>query len=456
MSGLTHWEPYAPDTASPWDLRRVAHLHRRAGLAPTWHELQRDLKAGPQQSIRRLVEGRVDDPSRERRVQQVAEGLEESSLATKDPLRLQASWFYRLILGQDELGERLTLFWHDQFATSNVKVRNLTLMRRQIATLRKHRRSDYGTLVRTMVRDPALLLWLDASANRREHPNENLARELMELFTTGVGPYTEADVKEAARALTGWTRTERGLKFRTELHDDSPKTVLGRTERFDPDSLAVFLVEHPATSRRLARQLCNWLMGSTEVDDAAVEEIAEGMHQRALDVSWALTTILSSRSFFAADNLRNRVASPVELVSGPVRALECIDPPVSTVALADWSARMGHRLLYPPNVGGWPQETAWLSTRALIAGHNFAAHLLQGTSMGRRAPLDVLQLAERHGAEATDEVLEFFLGLLVAEPLSDPWRERLAGVVGSSSRLSAGQARDVVLNILTSPEARLS
>ena len=195
---------YAPDDERPWNLRRVVHLHRRAGFAATWDEIQRDLKAGADKSIDRLLKGQsregVPDNFRT-----VADQLAQRAAA--NPAWLKAWWAYRMYWGPDPLGERLTLMWHNHFATSYDKVDDTAVMRRQNEIFRERGRGPFGELLKAVVHDPALLIWLDAPANRKGNPNENLGRELMELFTLGVGHYTETDVKEAARALTGWKLT---------------------------------------------------------------------------------------------------------------------------------------------------------------------------------------------------------------------------------------------------------
>src|SRR5262249_14601948 len=177
----------------------------------TWNEVQRDLKDSPQASVDRLLAGKARADGVPENFAYVSDLLVEGA---RDPERLKAWWIYRMLFGPDPLTERLTLLWHDHFATSNVKVRDLPAMRRQNELFREHARAPFGRLLNAVVRDPAMLVWLDASANRKEHPNENLARELMELFTLGIGHYGEDDVKEAARALTGWTLDDTGSQFR--------------------------------------------------------------------------------------------------------------------------------------------------------------------------------------------------------------------------------------------------
>ena len=198
------WAPYVPDDNAPWDLRRVVHLHRRAGFAATWDEIERDLKDGPEASINRLLEGKSRSRGVPDNFAAFADRLADRALAAPASNRLKGWWVYRMLFGPDPLTERLTLMWHNHFATSNLKVNDLALMRRQNETLRSLCRAPFGRLLHAMLRDPALLIWLDAPDNTKGHPNENLARELMELFTLGIGPYSENDVKQAARALTGW------------------------------------------------------------------------------------------------------------------------------------------------------------------------------------------------------------------------------------------------------------
>jgi uncharacterized protein (DUF1800 family) len=230
----------------------VVHLHRRAGFAATWSEIQRDLKDGPKASIDRLLQGQTRGQGVPQGFPRHADTSAELAVEAGGPARLKAWWVYRLLHGPDPLGERLTLLWHNHFATSNVKVKSLAAMRQQNEIFREHARAPFGKLLNAVVRDPALLLWLDAEANRKGRPNENLARELMELFTLGIGHYTETDVKEAACALTGWTVVRGDFTERPADHDDGAKTILGHRGRWKGDDLIRILLAQPATARRRA------------------------------------------------------------------------------------------------------------------------------------------------------------------------------------------------------------
>src|SRR4051794_7850862 len=415
------WAPYAPTADAPWDLRRVVHLHRRAGFAADWDELRRDLAAGPEKSIGRLLDGKARTRGVPDDFEATSALLADAAVASNDPARLKAWWFYRMTFGPDALSERLTLMWHDHFATSNLKVGDLAAMRRQNDTFRRLARAPFAELLNATVRDPGLLTWLDAPANRKGHPNENLARELMELFTLGIGRFSESDVKEAARALTGWSVADGAFRPVAARHDDGEKTILGRSGRWTGDDLVAMLLGQPATAGRLARRLCGPFFGEGAIDEPAIAALAAGLRGHDLDVGWAVATILRSRAFFAGANLGSRVVEPVAFVLGPVRALELLDPPPSTLVLADWAAGRGQALFYPPNVGGGPGGRAWLSTRAIIGRANYAAALVAGRGVGRPEPLDALGLAARHGrGQGRDAVITFLAELLLgAEPDGD-------------------------------------
>jgi uncharacterized protein (DUF1800 family) len=328
---------------------------------------------------------------------------------------------------------------------------------RQNEILREFGRAPFGELLTRVVRDPALLLYLDAQANRKGTPNENLARELMELFTLGLGHYTEADVKEAARALTGWTVA--GGQFREDagLHDAGEKAILGKRGRWKGDDLVKMLLEHPATAERLAFRLCELFMGEGTVGADAVRALADGLRQSRLDVGWGVETVLRSEAFFAGPNLGSRIAGPAEYVVGAARALELFDPPPNTLILAEFVANLGQELFHPPNVGGWPGGRGWLGTRAVIGRCNYAAALAEGQPVGRDRPLDALGLARVHGRGNDLEDTVTFLGeLLLGYIPAPPWQKLLVSALGPRPTLTADTAGRAVVLILASPEAQLA
>ena len=432
------WAPYRPAGDAPWDLRRVVHLHHRAGFAATWGEIRRDLADGPEAAVARLLEGRARPDGVPAEFEQRAAALADGAVADEQIERLQAAWLYRMMFTPDPLGERLTLCWHNHFATGHAKVKDVGMMRRQNDAQRALARAPFGDLLAAMLRDPALLVWLDAPLNRKDSPNENLGRELLELFTLGVGNYTEEDVREASRALTGCSvGTGGAFRLRPDRHDGGEKTVLGQRGPWGPDDLRRILLEHPATARRLAGRVCEQFMGEGVVSEDALSQLAAVLRPGGLDVGRAVGTVLRSALFFSDRNIATRVLAPAEFVVGAVRALELFGPaPPSTLALAEWMRRLGQHLFDPPNVGGWSGGRAWLSPRAAVARGNFAAALVAGELSSPVTPTGLEALAARHGAA---DAGTFFRDLLL----------------GGRGELAAGSLGDAVALMIGGPEGQL-
>jgi hypothetical protein len=448
------WAAFVPSADAPWNLRRVVHLHRAAGFAATWDELQRDLKDGPKASIDRLLAGNARREGVPDDFASVAGKLAAFAVSSGDLGRLKAWWVYRMLFGPDPLTERLTLFWHNHFATNAEKVG--TAVHRQNEIFRELARAPFGELLNRVVRDPALLVWLDAPENRKGNPNENLARELMELLTVGVGHYTETDVKEAARALTGWTVAQGRFKDDADGHDGGEKSILGRKGRWKGEDLVKMLLEHPATAGRLAGRLCEQFFGEGAIDPPAVRVLAGGLREHKLDIGWAVETVLRSQAFFADANLGTRILGPVEFVVGAARALALFDPAPSTLVLTEYAANLGQDLFHPPNVGGWPGGRSWISTRSMIGRFNFAVALAGGESVGRGEPLDALGLARRHDRGGDLEaVVGHFAELVLGYQPGAPWRDNLLAALGPNPKADAKTVRRVVTLILASPEAQL-
>ena len=447
---MPSWSPFNPTDAVPWNLQRVVHLHRRAAFGATWTEIDRDLREGPEVAITRLIEGKA-------RLEGVPDGFEslaaiigQAAVDSGSAERLKAWWLYRCLFSPHPLQERLTLMWHNHFATSNLKVDDLRLMKRQNELLRQRALAPFSELLTAMIHDPALLKFLDAPSNRKEHPNENLGRELMELFTLGIGQYAEADVKQAARALTGWTVRQGEFFDQPAAHDDAEKTILGRTGDWNGTDLLKILLEQPATARRLAWRLCSEFCGERVADDKALDELADGLRAHNLDIRWGVETILRSELFFSGTNLEGRVCDPVSYVVGPLRALECWRDPPSTIVLAEWLRRMEQDLFYPSNVGGWPGGRAWLSTRAIIARANCMAALAAGELASPPRPPDLEKLAARHcGEQTAADAARFLSRLLFGRVLDDMLAPVQPAVDGQSPLTQA------FLALLTSPQAHL-
>jgi len=452
---MSRWIPYSPTPDRPWNLARVVHLHRRAGLGATWAELQRDLSDGPDIAVKRLLKGISRSEGVPDEFETLSATIAKSAIDAEDEHRLKAWWVYRLLMTPDPLGERLTLMWHNHFATSLIKVTRLKWMHRQNLTFRQHARGAFGALLDAMLNDPALLSWLDAPQNRAGHPNENLARELLELFTLGIGNYTESDVRESARVLTGITIDDLGsVQFDSSKHDGDSKTILGKSGDLQLGDLHELLTSHPATARHIAWRLCREFCGENVVDDDALNELAAGLRTNQLRIDWAIETILRSSLFFSEGNLRSRIADPVSSLICPLRAFECHRNPPNTLAVADGIRRMGLNLFTPPNVGGWTGGRSWMSTMTVIARTNVIAELLQGSMQLPTEPIDLIALLDRYHIGDTLSDAIRFLGSLLHGDITNESVEQLARSVREETDRSH-QLRTIAEMLLTSTAGHL-
>lgn len=450
------WAPYRPNPAAPWNLERAWTLRRRAGFGATWAELERDVADGPDAAVARVLNGQCRSDGVPPDFAQVADLLGNAAGASADPNRLQAWWLYRALFTPDPLQERLALAWHDHFATSQLKVNDVAAMHRQNQTFRRCGRGPFGDLLREMLRDPALNVWLDAPSNRKGSPNENLARELMELFALGAGNYAESDVKEAARALTGRTVSRGQLRARDDLRDDGEKTILGVTANFDGDKLVDHLLRQPAAADHLARRLCDTFLGEGVADAPALSALAAQLRGDDLHIGRAVETILGSTLFFSEKNLHARVSDPVGFVIGAVRALEQFDPPPSTLLLAEWTGRLGQELFFPPNVGGWPGGRAWLTGRAIVARANFATALALGRLGSPSSPPDLLAIGPgRDRAHDPIAAIRSFGDLLAGRPLDEAASKAIWEAAADTGSEPERLNRAVAL-LLARPEAQLA
>jgi uncharacterized protein (DUF1800 family) len=279
-------------------------------------------------------------------------------------IALREWWLRQMLVTPDPLRERMTLFWHNHFVSGMQKVLSPQLMYRQNLLLREHALGNFGALLHAVARDPAMLRYLDAAFNRKGRPNENFARELMELFTLGEGHYSEQDVKEVARAFTGWSLDAQGrFVFRPELHDDGPKTVLGRQGRFGGEQVLDLLLERPETATLIARKL--WLeFVSPQPPAAEVERIAAALRDSGYDIRAALRVLFNGEAFYAPAHRGVLVKSPVDLVVGTLRQFEFEVPDVLPFVFA--TGQFGQVLFAPPNVKGWPGGELWINATTLL------------------------------------------------------------------------------------------
>lgn len=301
------------------------------------------------------VEGTREEMDQDRRKQARAQSREYLQ-------SLNLVWLEEQVQSRAQLREKMAFFWHGHFASRNL---NIVFQQALLHVIRTHALGNFGDLLRAVSKSAAMLAFLNNQQNRKASPNENFAREVMELFTIGRGHYTETDVKEAARAFTGWGFNLKGeFVFRRGQHDTGIKTVLGKTGRFDGDAVLDTLLEQRQTARFIARKLYRFLVNETKVPEDRVRELGDRFFDSGYDIGQLLDAIFTNPWFYDAENIGSKIKSPVELWVGLRRMLP--------LALEDSEAQLllqralGQVLFHPPNVAGWPGGRAWIDSTSLL------------------------------------------------------------------------------------------
>ncbi len=298
---------------------------------------------------------------------------------------LRGWWMTEMLTTPSPLTEKMVLFWHNHFVSSLQKVRSPVLMYRQHLLLRKHALGYFGDMLHEVSKDPAMVVYLDNASNRKAQPNENFAREVMELFTLGEGNYSEKDIKEAARAFTGWSVDPDSGEFvsRALIHDDGVKTVLGRSGNFDGDAVLDILLAQPQTAEFIVAKLWREFV-SPVPDTVEIKRIARMFRDNRYNIKVALRALLTSDAFYAPQNRAVLIKSPVELIVGTLRQFRFETGEVLPFVLV--SRQLGQDLFAPPNVKGWPGGEAWINSATLLQRKQILERLFRAQEM-RQAPM---------------------------------------------------------------------
>jgi uncharacterized protein (DUF1800 family) len=388
-----------PLSSDRWDYAKAAHLLNRAGFGGSPEHIENLADLGLEPAVTSLLDyEKIPDATlnpdwakpnpeeiRKYREAQRTGTPEQKKLAQREQqqlfqrrmMELRGWWLQRMATGPRPLQEKMTLFWHGHFATSIEKVRNPYYMWRQNELFRRLATGNWQQLLTAAGQDPAMLIWLDQAQSRKDHPNENFAREVMELFALGEGHYTEKDISEGARALTGWSLEpdEQKFIFRPRIHDDGEKTFLGRTGNFDGDDVIQIIVAQPQAARFITAKLWNYFAGQMPSEDLNTE-LATVLRANGNNFKPFLREMFRSENFYSAAVIRNQVKSPVQWLVGSVRMLECELPP----PLVSWGMlrQLGQDLFAPPNVKGWDGGVTWITTNTLLTRYNDAQALVEG------------------------------------------------------------------------------
>ena len=419
-----------PTRASPMGFDEARHLLNRTSFAAQTNEIDDYARLTREQAVDRLLSEtrrtaaypaptwtakyeRVYKPDMTQEQRQQANRRE----LVERGLEIRTWWVAEMLSTPSPLTEKMTLFWHNHFATSQQKVRSASLMYRQNVLLRNYAVGNFGAMLREVSKDPAMLIYLDGAQNRKGAPNENFAREVMELFTLGEGHYSEQDIKEVARAFTGWSiDADAGeFRFRRPAHDEGTKTVFGVEGKFNGDDIVTLLLQQPATGEFIVAKLWRELV-SPEPDAATVAQLAATWRSANYEMKPLLRAMFLSDAFWTPANRGVLVKSPVDLVVGSLRQFRFAveDPAPFAVVLR----QLGQDLFNPPNVKGWPVGDAWLNTTTLLARKGFLNRLFRADEMVKPATVVVTKSEKADSAD---------MGNMMAQPAAQLMDNDMAG-----------------------------
>jgi uncharacterized protein (DUF1800 family) len=429
---LTHSYPGALSS----ERVRAAHLLRRAGFGATPAELDRYAAMGTRALTAQLIN-----------YKQVANAQLETQLPALDLTSskgagaigpVQGWWLQRMVQTARPLEEKMTLFWHG-LLTSGLDKAGPAQLYTQNQLFRKMALANFDDLLKAVSRDPAMMVYLDTETNRKGKPNENYARELMELFTTGIGHYTEDDVRESARAFTGWTLSgSKQLRYATDsmfvarLHDSASKTFMGKTGNFTGDDIVEMLVPLRATAERLSTRLFSFFAYSNPERDI-VAHLADTFQSNHYNVGAVVKEIFGLDAFYSDKAYRALVKSPAELVAQSLKATGADARGFTAAAAA--MAPMGQVLFYPPNVAGWPAGTSWVNSSTLLSRINFAN-----------------AAANRMRASLPSQTLDHLTGALLDGNASPATKDGLQAFAAAH----AGDQAGLLFMVLATPEYQLN
>jgi uncharacterized protein (DUF1800 family) len=432
----------AYDVTSGWTHREASHLLSRVQFGFTPDELERATSEGMDATIKRLTEIQPESTDFSR----AEASLHQAAVSTGSIDNLKIWWLYRMRYSANPLTEKLTLFWHNHFATSNSKVNSVSLMLRQNELIRTNASGDFKQLLHGMSRDTAMLIWLDGNANRKRHPNENFAREIMELFALGVGNYTERDIQEAARAFTGWHVRDGQFWMHELQHDGSPKTVFGKTGSYDGNDIVNLCLEQPTCPRFLATKLARTFVCPNPSQEM-IEQLANRIRHHDLNMKPVIREIFSSKWFYLEENRQILIKSPLEFVLGTLRILT---EPIRWTGVIKVLADLGQNIFEPPSVKGWEGGRLWITSSSILQRANFATEL---TTTNQFGPLS--ETVRHISSEPGDAIVNQLGRWLLSDRLDDSIRQELLKFHVSAEGTADEKFRGVLQLILALPEFQL-
>lgn len=386
----------SPIASSRWDFDAAAHLMVRAGFGTDPSEIRKIRALGPEKAVESLINAPVEnyptpawatpDDQDELRAQVKEAATPDEKLMARKRLRekfgsemkdLTHWWVTRMVNTRSPLIEKMTLFWHGHFATSGQKVRPAYKMWLQNETFRHNALGNFRTLAKAVSRDPAMMIWLDLVQSKKENPNENFAREVMELFTLGEGYYTESDVREAARAFTGYriNQPQQSFRFADRKFDPGVKTFMGKTGPWDGDQILDIIISEPESARFITSKIWRFF-AYDEPEPKLIDALASELRNMRDELRPFMKSLFLSEEFYSPQARGSQIKSPVQFLAQALRTLPIQLPDSDVIEFA--FRQMGQVPFFPPNVKGWDGGKSWINTATLAFRYKLAHQLVEG------------------------------------------------------------------------------
>lgn len=494
-SPVIHWRPSARRrdgynlTNSEWGAPHLRHLLTRASFGVAVDEVTALLPLTKSQVVARLL---TDDPLPappgtwinepfDPNVYRTLTQAEQQAWQRANRLHIEetrAWWILQMAARPFNLREKMTLFWHNHFTSEFDVVQLAQWVYMQHDTLRRHALGNFRTFLKAIYKDPAMLLYLDGVRNLRTSPNENFARELFELFTLGVGHYTENDIKQAARAFTGWQIDTRNIGSTDPTKpvaylvpnrfDSGIKTVFGKSGNFGGDEIVDLVLEQPMAAEFICEKLYKFFV-SRETDKAFVAELANIFRQNNYEIKPVVQAIFESDHFYSEHAVASLIKSPIELGVNNLRLLK--PKRVAPAYIISSATALDQDLLNPPNVAGWPGQRSWINASTLVTRNVFSETYIMGGNINNpgnsrltQIEVDSMALARSFGVEKADDLVDNFTAHLLRYPLDEATRDFLITVLVGTSDVddwsinypgADKQIKDCLVQIMRLPEFQL-
>lgn len=456
---------------------KIKHLFSRASFGLTVAEMQALALIPPEQAVEALLADSappeppgdwVSEPFDRRAFRQMSREERQAwrQLNRRRINEMRGWWLELMMSSAMNLREKMTLFWHGHFTSDIRSIELAQFLYLQNATWRKHALGNFRDFLKDMYKDPGMLFYLNGVQNRASHPNENFARELLELFTMGIGNYTEQDIKEAARAFTGWQVDTINLTsyINERLYDRGTKTFLGRTGNFYGDHIIDIILEQEVTARFICRKLYEFFV-SRELNQEFIDELAKTFRDNDYEIKPVLRQMFTSDFFYSDQVVASLIKSPVEMAVSNARMFSVKE--INLRYLLRGTHDLGHDLLNPPNVAGWPGQRSWISPTTYVGRNALSESFVSGSSGRGRAPIkfDPLEFGYSYQTTNARDLLDAAIDHLLLMPIKDQTRESLlASLVGTAdpndwSLAYAGADRQVVaflVHLVRLPEFHLT